>query len=381
MELTNDLTGEKYVISVIPLHEAQLLRKQGVVFYDFTKLTAVNTCPTFGVLRYALHRTEIPMTASGRNLAIEAGKACHDFFAAVRMWTLLHTTDWLKGYELSFSEADGPNLNKMIENHGYKLFGQQRWEDMLSQPQDGDPFTNCLNFSLSALHTSGYYDDPSDRKRTMANMEAACINYLQRYMQSNMPVAVKGDLIGVEIPFVLKVTRINYDSSTTTHYYCGRIDGVHRYGDALLVAENKTAANLSSSWSASFAISAQVTGYTIAGTEIFQEEVTDAFVMGTQIPVPRDAYNGVRFEFQSRTLDDRIRWAEWLFHSIETYEKYIDRPTYAPRYSHSCNRYFSACQFIPLCASPREEQEAIIDQLRIEEWSPLSHLDSDGIEE
>ena len=125
MELHNDLTGEKYVISVIPLHEAQLLRKQGIVFYDFTKLTAINTCPTFGVLRYALHRTEVPMTASGRNLAIEAGKACHDFFAAVRMWTLLHTADWLKGYELSFSRTDNPDLNKMIENHGCELFHQE----------------------------------------------------------------------------------------------------------------------------------------------------------------------------------------------------------------------------------------------------------------
>lgn len=375
MELHNDLTGEKYVISVIPLHEAQLLRKQGVVFYDFTKLTAVNTCPTFGVLRYALHRTEIPMTASGRNLAIEAGKACHDFFAAVRMWHLLNKQS---------TNNTEDNYTKFLK-HGEKLFNPVRWQEMMEQVQDADDFTNCLNFSLSALHTSGYYDDPSDRKRTMANMEAACINYLQRYMQSNMPVAVKGDLIGVEIPFVLKVTRTTKDmfgeEVTTTHYYCGRIDGVHRYGDALIVAENKTAANLSSSWSASFAISAQVTGYTIAGTEIFQEEVTDAFVMGTQIPVPRDAYNGVKFDPQSRTISDRIRWAEWFFDSIETYERYVQTPTRAPRYSHSCNRYFSSCQFIPWCSLPREDQNIELENMRKEEWSPLDHLDPDAVGE
>lgn len=387
MELINDLTGERYVIRSVPLAEAKKLRDAGTIFYDYTKLTAINTCPTYGVLRYAHHKTEIPLTVGGRKLAIEAGKACHDFFAAVRMWTLLHTTDWLKGYVLPFDKADGPDFGKMIEAHGYKLFGRERWESMKSQPQDADPQTNCLNFALDALHTSGYYDDPSDRKRTMSNMEASCISYLTRYFQSDMPVAVKGDLIGVEIPFVLEVTR--YERITDlwkvdekqTHYYCGRIDGVHQYGDVLAVAENKTAAQLSSTWRTAFAISNQVTGYTIAGTEIFQEEITNAFVMGMQIPLPRDVYNGVVFEPMSRTVSDRIRWCEWLFDSIATYEKYVPNVHAAPRYSHSCNRFFSACEFIPYCASTREEQMAIFDEFRIDEWSPLDHLDTDNVSE
>jgi hypothetical protein len=370
MELYNESTGEKYVIRTIPLSEAKKLRDSGVVFYDYTKLTAINTCPTWGVLRYALHKTDTPMTYTGRNLAIEAGKACHDFFAALRMWTLLRSSDL-------------DNLDRLYK-HGHKLFGQDRWASMLEQPQDADPQTNALNFALDALHTTGYYDDPSDRKRTMSNMEASCIAYLQRYFQSNMPVAVKGDLIGVEIPFVLEVNRISKPDQiggpdTHTHYYCGRIDGVHRYATGLCVAENKTAAQLSSSWTTSFAISAQVTGYTIAGTELFGEEVTDAIVMGTQIPLPRDVFNGVKFEPQTRTMSDRLRWAEWFFHSIETYERYVSTPTSAPRYSHSCNRFFSACQFIPFCASTREEQDSILQEMRVDEWSPLDHLDTEEV--
>lgn len=373
MELINDLTGERYVIRSIPLHEAKKLRESGTVFYDYTKLTAINTCPTYGVLRYAHHKTEIPLTVGGRKLAIEAGKACHDFFAAVRMWTLGEVQN--NRYVCS----------DQVMKHGYKLFGQERWLSMCAQVQDADPQTNCLNFALDALHTSGYYDDPSDRKRTMSNMEASCISYLTRYFQSDMPVAVKGDLIGVEIPFVLEVKRIRYSGiyetsilEQQTHYYCGRIDGVHQYGDVLAVAENKTAAQLSSTWRTAFAISNQVTGYTIAGTEIFQEEITNAFVMGMQIPLPRDVYNGVVFEPMSRTVSDRIRWAEWFFSSIETYEKYVSQPTAAPRYSHSCNRFFSACEFIPVCASTREEQDQIISDMRVEEWDPLAHLDSDS---
>ena len=371
-EINNEHTGTKYAIRLVPLDEAHALRKSGVVFYDFTKLTAVNTCPTWGVLRYGLHRTDIPLTASGRSLALECGKACHDFFAAVRMHELLNRNG-----------ADRTRLN----NHGFKLFGRDRWESMLQQPQDSDSQTNCLNFALDSLHTSGYYDDPSDRKRTLANMEASCIAYLQRFQQSDMPVHVDENIIGVEVPFVLEVKRhsvagpdFNKWTGTTTHYYCGRIDGIQQYGDQLAVCENKTAANLSRTWSISFAISAQVTGYTIAGTALLGREVNHAIVMGTQIPLPRDTYNGVVFEPQSRSVSDKLRWCEWFFHSIETYEAYIATPAQAPRYSHSCNRYFSACQFIPFCSSTREEQDSLLDEMRVDEWSPLDHLDSEGVE-
>lgn len=383
-EIHNPTTGDKYVIRLVPLDEAHALRKNGTVFYDFTKLTAINTCPTWGVLRYGLHRTDIPLTASGRNLAIECGKACHDFFAAVRMHELL--------------QRDGLDKARLT-SHGFKLFGRERWESMLQQPQDSDPQTNCLNFALDALHTSGYYDDPSDRKRTLANMEASCIAYLQRFQQSNMPVHVDDNVIGVEVPFVLEVTRYDFHSmilkenakgphyndddfqpEATTHYYCGRIDGIQQYGDKLAVCENKTAAMLSRTWSISFAISAQVTGYTIAGTALLGREVDHAIVMGTQIPLPRDTYNGVVFEPQTRSMSDKLRWCEWFFHSIEVYEAYIEAPTLAPRYSHSCNRYFSACQFIPFCSSSREEQDSILEDMRVDEWSPLDHLDSEGVD-
>lgn len=369
LNIENPHLNERYTIRAISLSEAKHLRDRGEVFYDFSKLTAINTCPTFGVIRYGLHRTEIPLTISGRNLALECGTACHDFFAAVRMWTLLQRlqTD-LAHYEVP-----------KVHSHALKLFGKERWTSMMQMPQDSDPQTNCINFALDALHTSGYYDDPSDRKRTMGNMEASCIAYLQRYMQSDMPVLVEGDFIGVEIPFVLEVTRIR-NNELTIHYYCGRIDGVQLMGDEIVVCENKTAAQLSSSWRTSFAISAQVTGYTIAGTALLQREVSQAIIMGTQIPLPRDVYNGVVFEPATRTMSDRVRWCEWFFESIATYERFLTAPTLAPRYSHSCNRYFSACQFIPYCSSTREEQDSILDAMRTDEWSPLDHLDTEGVD-
>lgn len=339
--------------------EAYELRKKGVAMYDYTKLTAVNTCPTWGVLRYGLHKTEIPLDQGGRNTAIECGAACHDYFAALRLWALREQT-----YTSNISMD-------LVGKHALKLFGQERWHSMLAIPQDSDRINNAQLFALDALHTSGYVDTPEDRKRTMANMEAACLAYTDRYFKSELPVYVEDALVGIEIPFVVQVTNTFDDMST---YYCGRIDGVHTWEDKIIVAENKTTSRLSDVWRMQFALSHQVTGYLIAASCLFERELADAIVMGVQIPPPKDIFNGCSFELVTRTTSDSIRWCEWLFHSVAAYEAYMDNPTLAPRYSHSCNRFFSACQFIPYCSLPREEQEQVLEDMRTDEWSPLDHI-------
>lgn len=367
IELRNSDTDEVYRIRAVPLSEALELRKRGVVMYDYTKLTAMNTCPTWGTLRYGLHKTEIPLDQGGRNLAIECGSACHDFFAALRWWHLL--------------EQHGTLDVEDIWHEMTKHFGKERVESMCSVPQDSDRVNNAQLFALDALHSSGYYDDPSDRRRTMSNMESSCLVYADNYFKRDMPVFVKGDLIGIEIPFVLEVSvhdEILEDMPPLRAYYCGRIDGVHKYGPDIIVAENKTASRISDVWRMAFAVNHQITGYTIAASVLFGENITSAAVMGVQVPLPKSMYDGLAFEFVTRSESDRIRWCEWFFHSVASYEAYVARPTHAPRYPHSCNRYFSACQFIPYCTLPRDEQQRAIEGMHVNEWSPLDHIAEKG---
>jgi hypothetical protein len=364
MEFTEG--GTSYRINAVPRSMWSTLREQGVQFYDYTKLTAANTCPTWGVLRYGLHRTEIPLSTGGRNLAVECGSACHDFFAAIRWWALrerdIGAYTWLNAH-----------------------FGTERSVSMLEVPQDSDRVNNAQLFALEALHSSGYYDDPNDKRRTMANMEAACLVYADRYFQSDLPVYFDPHdmFVGIEVPFVLEVERMCAPwTKVDTHYYCGRIDGLHTMGKdgELVVGENKTASRISDVWRMSFAISHQVTGYVIAAETILNAPVNNAIVMGVQIPLPRDIFDGVSFELVTRTESDKVRWCEWLFHSIETYERWIDRPHDAPRYSHSCNRFFSACEMIPYCALERREQVQALVDMRVNEWSPLDHIEEKSVE-
>lgn len=347
-----------HTLELITIEEARKHVTNGLVCYDFTKFTAVNTCPTFGVLRYALHRTE---ASSSRSMAIDAGKACHDYFAAQRVWTLRK------------ANISSPEQLTKIGLHATKLFGSVRYAEMLSAPQDSsDDLSNSINFCLPALHTSGFYDNPSDRRRTMANLEQACISYTSRYIMSDMPVVLQDNLVGVELPFCILFTDIR--TNKPRFIYTGRIDGLHTYNTKPHIAENKTAARLDDVWRMMFHTSNQVTGYMVAATLMLKKEVTDGFVMGTQIPQPKSMTDGVAFEQVSRNASDFERWAEWSLHSIDLYEKFITRPTEAPRYTHSCNRYFHACQFIPFCTMPREEQADMIEAMSIEEWSPLDHV-------
>ena len=79
--------------------------------FDFTKLSAINTCPRWGLIRYDKGLT---FNTVSRSMALEAGSACHEFFAAVRLYQL--------GYVQGFTQH--------MAHHGKVLFGEERFSAM-----------------------------------------------------------------------------------------------------------------------------------------------------------------------------------------------------------------------------------------------------------
>ena len=340
--------------------------------YDNTKLTAVNTCPTWGVLRYQMHKT---FAGSGRAMALEAGSAMHEVFAAVRLWQLWH-------YDL-------PNLGKvlgrypLIDFHGIRLFGKDRYEDMLAQlnPEE-DERSNCMLFCLQALFNSGFYDDPQDRRRTLSNLEECAIMYIDKWDFRRNPVWIR-DIndsesdVGIEIAFDVVITYQLLDLRNEEEYskeyrFTGKLDGLHTRDGKLVVSENKTASRLDDAWRQSFEMSSQITGYALAGSVFTGEPITKAIVYGVQVPLPKSYdLGGHCVEYVNRSSESFERWFEWFLHSVSYYETYKDNPSSAPRYTHSCNRYFRPCSFITFCVADKEEQEVILEEMVTEEWSPL----------
>jgi hypothetical protein len=190
--------------------------------------------------------------------------------------------------------------------------------------------------------------------------------------------------VGIEIPFDVRVqitSSARAEVETTTFRLTGRIDGIHwNTRHELTIHDNKTASRLNDAWSQSFLLSHQVTGYCVAATVFAQHPVNNAEILGLALPLPKTYdFGGYIREPVSRHEWHYSRWVDWLVHTIAMARQYKDNPYDAPKYTHSCNRYFRPCSFIPFCDTDPEEQHRIVDEMVTDEWSPLQKQVLDGI--
>lgn len=334
--------------------------------YDNTRLQAVNTCPTWGQLRYGMHKT---MSHGGRAMALEMGSAAHEVFAAVRLWQL-------RRYDERPSLAD---------YHGPRLFGGTRYEAMLSSVDwSSDDRAQSLDFCLTALETSGFYDDPSDKRRTYTNLEEACIAYIDRWDWNRMPVWVRDASddhsdVGIELPFDVVVSFVLESGEQAEYRFIGKADGLHVRGGELYLHENKTASRLDEAWRQSFHLNSQPTGYMLALSVWAEQSITKGEIHGLCVPLPKNYdFGGIVREPVSRQTHHFERWFDWFLHTVLLDQAYKDNPYGAPRYTHSCNRYFRPCSFIPFCDASDEEQREIVAEMYENEWSPLHEVNGAG---
>ena len=336
--------------------------------YDFTRLNAVSTCPRYGVIRY-VHNLAMGIS-SARNLALEAGSASHDVYAAARLWQVMKTQ----------------GLTAHAMHHGPKLMGEYTWEQMsaIIDERESDEH-NFVNFCLEAFYQSGYYDDPMDKRRTVANIEEALIAYLHRFdLRRNVwveDVDRPDARIGVEIPINVVVTfefaePNMFGAPHLSFRLIGRADGVSVVDGKLWIEENKTASRLGDAWSLSFETSHQVTGYMLGVTAVLNlpELITNAFVHGMCIPLPRTYdYGGLATERISRSQLQFMQWYEWALNTVQVINQWQDTPLDAPMYTGACNKYYRPCSFIPLCAArTQDEQQQVFDEMVEDEWNPLA---------
>lgn len=338
--------------------------------FDHTKLSAINTCPTYGILRYQMHKR---MSLEGRSMALEAGSACHECFAFIRLVSLIEQYDQRPEFQ-----------DKLWDHHGARLFGVDRLEHINQVVQQADnPVDVAKMGSIAVLDTSGFYDDPRDRRRTLSNLEECIYAYINRWRWDQRiwmrDVDDPTSDVGIEIPFDL-VVEITGDIPLTFRL-TGRLDGLH-YNKAgnLMVSDNKTASRLNDAWSQSFLISHQITGYCAAATVFTHEPVHTAEMLGLAIPLPRTYdYGGIVREVIPRRTQHYKQWVAWMVHTVSLARLYENDPFNAPKYSHSCSRYFRPCIFVPFCDSDEEEQHTMVEEMPTDEWSPLSKPILDGV--
>jgi hypothetical protein len=332
--------------------------------YDNTKLVAINTCPTWGILRYGMHKTmSLPASQGGaRAMPLEMGSAAHEVFAAVRLWQLRH----YQGH------------TALSDFHGPRLFGDTRYQAMLGAiDTTEDERVQSLAFCLTALETCGFYDDPRDRRRTMTNLEEACIAYIDRWDWHRMPVWIRDESdphsdVGIELPFDVVLSFVLASGDIREYRFIGKADGLHIRDTILYLHENKTASRLDEAWSQSFLLSSQVTGYCLALGVWAGQAISKAEIYGMTVPLPKNYdFGGIVRESVPRYSHHFERWFSWFLHTVELERAFANNPVDAPKYTHSCNRYFRPCSMIPFCDADDDEQQDILDQMYVEEWSPL----------
>ena len=321
--------------------------------YDHTALAAVNTCPTFGIVRYILHKR---MDGNSRSMALEAGEVAHQVYAAHRL------------FQLGVNQKR-PDLMAM---HGFRIFGEDRFIQM-SSAMDGNASnrTNLINFALQALYTSGFYDDPNDKNRTVTNISEAVIAYMDAVDLDRYPIWINGDFVGIEIPFEIAVTIKLSNDTTMAFKYCGKIDAVLTDGADLVVWDNKTGSRIDDAWLSQWLLSHQFTGYCTALSTLMSVKCDKAAVAGMRIPLSKDLSASIRIEQVPRRPHAFEAFARWLAHTVQIIEAYKDSPSEAPMYTHSCNRYFRSCSFVPLCYADAEEKKQILTEMVYDKWSPL----------
>lgn len=316
--------------------------------YSNSRLTDTNQCPTWGVV----HSQRV-YSSTARAMALEAGEAMHQVFAAVRIWQL----------------EKHQRLSKHALVTATRIFGLPRWKAAISEMDKSlDDREQLLQLGFAILHGSGFYDDPSDNIRTLGNMEMATITYVDEILpkMDNWPiwVADKKDPkspVGIEQVFDVILT---YDDKRVIRFI-GTLDGLvlDEYRKVRpTLDENKTASRLDDGWINSFDMSHQVTGYLACSSVAFGFPIWHSRITGLKIK-PTHKGEDVYVKTVSRDQAAVLHWGAWVRHTVDLFETYENDWENAPRYTHSCNRYFRPCSLLSFCADTTAG--------RIEQWSQM----------
>jgi len=323
-------------------------------FRDYSAITAIFTCPTWGVIRYALQRRPKGM---GREMPLEAGHAMHEVFAATRVWNLINQQD------------------KRVRGRAamLRMWGEDKTADMLNMIGDGSTAARH-QFVNHALYTSGFYDNPYDKRRTMTNLETATHLYVRMAEKQN-PVwfdPVRPSVVGIEQPFHCVLETLGRYPKRYGFY--GKIDGIEQTKKSVVkLAENKTTYRIDDPFRYSFDTTHQITGYMAAARALYGVEIEDANVYALSIPLPKSHVEGYARIPVKRTPDQFDEWAYWFIEGTKLYDKYagINGAKRAPMYTHSCSRFFRSCSLLPLCATPKKEWKAFFKETMMEhKWDP-----------
>ena len=335
-------------------------------------LDGVNTCPKRGILRNVLRKT---FTTGYRQMALEAGSLMHDVFSVLNLYQVGYIQD----------------LPDHMNYHGKKEFGTSRWNYISQTPiqkyNDNvlDEATFLEALCLNTIGSSDFVDDPSDTKRTLANLETSTIQLIDYWLHNisqlniyiedkNNPECVIGHEMSIDTVITVELEDITTgEISYFSYRFVGLADAVYQTSNGKFkLGEFKTASTTNDAWRMAFETRHQITGYNLGLRGLFPYEKIDdeCLLIGQAIPLLKTRANNLHFPTY-REPSHYKAFANACINALKVIEDYRDYPHLAPMFTHSCNAYFRPCAYLDVCTSAEEDQIAMIDQMvKNEELSP-----------
>lgn len=341
--------------------ELRSVNKYETPILSYSSLTNYNRCPTLGVILKSIGKT---LGSSHPDKALEAGSVCHEVYSAIRLYQLIQQ-----------------DLPAHAWHHARRIFGDARADTLWRELDNADPRVALYNFAMHVLYSSGYTDDAYDKKRTFVNIEDSLNDYLNYYNYDRWPVFILDhddvtSFVGIEIPVVMRVSFEFRNGDVWSVYIDGVIDGIHydaKNINRIVVNENKTSSVIDSTWYQQFALDHQLTIYALMTTLVMHRSIEDVHLYGMPIPLGRRQQTGME-PYRRTAQQHYANMFQWILTALETHHTYKASPLDAPRFTHSCRRYFRPCSLLPICDATREVQEEELGMLQDAEDEHVQRL-------
>lgn len=201
--------------------------------------------------------------------------------------------------------------------------------------------------------------------RTRYYLFRAVIWYLEHYKEDPCETLIlPSGVPAVELSFRLP---LQIDVLGTPLLLCGHLDRGVTFHDSIYDTDYKTSKSLTRQWFDMFELSHQMTGYSIAGTSIFEKPAAGVIIDGVALQV-----GGVKLcrGTTKRTQGQIAEYFDLLRYVRDKAILHAEMGSY-PMNTASC--YF--CEFKEICKQPPEYRNRFIDQhyLRRPGWNPLEN--------
>lgn len=223
---------------------------------------------------------------------------------------------------------------------------------------------------VQLAHTWGDFEPPEDEVKSLDRMIQTLDYYLEQYPYDTDPVrqlVLPSGKIAAEIDFALPLPNTQHPETGEPILYAGRIDWLGKFGDMLLVVDEKTTKQLGVTWSQQWTIRGQFIGYTW-GMRQFGHPVVGTIIRGICIRAKGND-KAEAIVYAPQWLIDR--WLGQVVRDVNRMIQCYKENYWDWNFGSACSSY-GGCQFMRLCSVPDESHKGLVElYYKPNTWNPL----------